>query len=435
MYPIRPSLRSLAVSCGALSLGLLLGIMVPAFNAEVRAGDWPQILGPQRDGHATLETPLAAGWDKASPKVIWRMPAGSGYSGAVIGSGQAFLFDRTADSERITAVDLKTGQQRWQTQWPATYVTSIDPDNGPRAVPIAVAGSVICYGAAGDLVCLNSASGKVVWQRPLRKEFDADDGYFGAGSSPLVIGDTVIVNVGGNKAGIVGIDLKTGKTRWQATEYSASYSSPVALTVDGKPAALVVTRLRTVLLDAATGEVWSEIDFGARGATVVAATPLPVGGNRYLLTASYDVGALLIKVDGKHIERLWKQADLLASQYNSPVLMGGIVIAVDGREDRDEMSLKGIDIDKPEVLWERPLPGPEHLIVAGNKLLELSIDGSLTLSDLENNKLRTAGSFTFPQSAPGRDHYRALPALADHVLIVRRTQDANHSEFIALELP
>jgi hypothetical protein len=196
-----------------------------------------------------------------------------------------------------------------------------------------------------------------------------------------------------------------------------------------------VTRLRTVLLDVGSGQVFSEIDFGARGPTVNAATPLAVGDNRYLLTASYGIGAHLIKIDGQKIERLWKRVDLLASQYNSPVLLDGKVIGVDGREDLGEVALKVIDIDKPEVLWERPLSGPTHLIAAGKNLLELSIDGNLAVSHLSGGKLERTAEFAIPQTSPGRDRYRALPALADHILVVRRTQDANHGEFIALELP
>lgn len=431
MHPTRTSLRSLAVSCGVFSLGL----MVSALSAQVRAGEWPQILGPQRNGQATLAKPLASDWDEARPKILWRVPVSSGYSGAAIARGQAFLFDRSAERERVTAVDMTSGQQRWQTHWPATYSSSIDPDSGPRAIPTVIGTSVLCYGAAGDLVCLDSLSGKVVWQRALRKEFDADDGYFGAGSSPLVIDDIAIINVGGKKGGIVGLDWKTGKTRWQATDYDASYSSPVALTVDGKPAALVVTRLRTVLLDARSGKLLSEIDFGARGPTVNAATPLAVGSNRYLLTASYGVGAHLIRIDGTRIERLWKQVDLLASQYNSPVLLDGTVVGVDGREDLGEVALKVLDIEKPEVQSERPLTGPTHLIAAGNTLLGLTIDGTVSLSQLKNHQLDTLAEFKIPQTPTGRDRYRALPALADHVLVVRCTQDANHGEFIAIELP
>ncbi len=151
-------------------------------------------------------------------------------------------------------MDLASGKAKWQATWPATYRSSMDPDSGPRAVPVVAGNKAICYGAAGDLVCVNLSDGKVDWNLPLRKQFKAEDGYFGAGCSPIVIGDTVVVNIGSKKAGIVGVSLSKGKVNWQATGYDASYASPIAVSVKNKPAVIVVTRLKTVLLDPATAK-------------------------------------------------------------------------------------------------------------------------------------------------------------------------------------
>ncbi len=160
----------------------------------------------------------------------------------------------------------------------------------------------ICYGAAGDLV-LRSYDGQEnrVGRGRCEKEFKADDGYFGAGSSPIVVGDKVIVNVGGSKAGIVAVGSHDGQENaWTATTYDASYAAPIALKNNGKsgsPLVLVVTRLKTVLLDSGDGSVINEVNFGSRGPTVNAAIPIEVAPSQFLLTASYGIGSTLLKLE------------------------------------------------------------------------------------------------------------------------------------------
>lgn len=414
----------------------VFGAALSSSSYPVRAGDWPQVLGPQRNSQAVNETPLGTDWKTTKPKELWRVPAQSGYSGAAIVDGTAFLFDRDASDERLRAVKLATGEQIWKAAWSATYRSSMDPDSGPRAVPTVAQGRVVCYGAAGDLVCVNASSGKLLWQRHLRKEYAAEDGYFGAGSSPLITDGVIIANIGGKKAGVVGVSLESGETLWQATTYDASYASPIALEVEGKPAALVVTRLHTILLDVKTGEVMSDVTFGSRGPTVNAATPLRLGDNYILLTASYNIGAYLFKLDGSQLDLQWNQADLLASQYNSPLLMGDIVVGVHGREDAPDVELRGIYSCLPNLMWQHPLTGPAHLIGVGDHLLVVALDGEVSLGTVSAAGFKTEGAFSIASpSRVGKQLYRSLPALSNHVLLVRSTRDASGGEFIAYQLP
>lgn len=435
MIPLKKHRRRMRNIILAFSVFGLLSLQQ---SAIVLAGDWPQILGPNRDSQAIQEQPLAASWDSDKPKKLWRIAMGAGYAGAAIVDGKVFLLDRDGQNERLTAVRLDSGDKVWQAKWAASYRSSMDPDSGPRAVPTVFGKNVICYGAGGDLVCIDKESGKVLWNRALRKETKAEDGYFGAGSTPLVTANTVIANIGGKKAGIVGLDLATGKTVWQTSDYAASYASPVALDVEGRPCALVVTGLRTVLLAAKDGAVLGEVPFGARGPTVNAATPLPVGNNRFLLTASYGVGAHLIKAEASGLTTVWKNVDLLASQYNSPVFMSGRAIGSHGREDMGESVLKTIMPEMGKLQDESPLPGPSHLIAVGDKLLQISVNGRLTLSSFENGngngngKLNSKGSFSLE---PSGSLFRALPAFSNHILVVRQTISGTQSEFQAYQLP
>ena len=176
------------------------------------AGDWPQILGPQRNGIASGER-LADTWPETGPRVAWTRPVGSGFSGVAVADGRVCVFDRQGDRERVTAVAADTGKQIWQSGFKANFVPAYVNDNGPRCVPTVHRNRVIVFGAKGGLHCLDAKTGKTIWSHDTMALFNSKrsfrgeppEGYFGKGSSPIVSNGLVIVNAGGaeKKAGIV----------------------------------------------------------------------------------------------------------------------------------------------------------------------------------------------------------------------------------------
>ncbi len=393
--------------------------------------DWPQILGENRDGQASQKEPLKVTDWPGQLQPLWSVELGAGYSGAAIADGVVYAMHRRGDQEFLQAMDLITGAKRWESGWPTRYVSTINPDDGPRCVPTVIDGKAYCYGASGDLVCIQTTDGKQLWNRPLRKELKADDGYFGAGSSPLVVDGVVIVNVGGKSAGIVGLDTVSGKTLWSTSAYDASYASPIALNEkgpSGKPLAMVVTRLKTVVLDSGTGKVQSEIDFGARGPTVNAAMPLRYQPGKYLLTASYGVGATFLEVASGKMKVLSKGNTILSSQYNSPVLIGNRVIGIDGREDVGSAGLCAFDPQNMKKAWENRPFLVSHLIGIGTQVLVVSIDGKIQLIDATADDMKTLASSKLPEGV-----YRALPAMDRGILVVRRSNDLG-SQCMAIRL-
>ena len=135
---------------------------------------------------------------------------------------------------------------RSETLWSDAHGTSFSPQvgggDGPLCTPVVSGGRVLVFGAQGVLACVEAATGRRLWQRDTHREFDAAEGYFGAGSAPLVVGGRVVVNVGGRRgdAGIVAFDLATGETAWAATREGPGYSAPVKVDVDGRPHVLAV---------------------------------------------------------------------------------------------------------------------------------------------------------------------------------------------------
>ncbi len=403
-------------------------------SVPVLAQDWPQILGPDRNGQATGHTNLSATWPE-EPKLAWQIGLGSGFGGAAIVGERALVMHRLGKDEVLEAVELSTGKNIWRAAWPASYEASYNPDNGPRCVPTVADNKAICYGAAGDLTCVDIRSGKLLWQRSLRKEYDADDGYFGAGSSPLVVGNLAIICLGGQAAGIVAVEIDSGKTRWASTDYDASYASPINV---NQSTALVVTRLRTVLISVSDGKVLGEIAFGSRGPTVNAATPIQVAPNRFFLTASYGVGATLLSTENRTLSAIFDGSQLLSSQYNTPVAIAGNVngvagrvIGIDGREDVGVASLRAVDLEKQEIIWEEPSFGVAHLIAIGPQVLALKLEGELVLIDSRADHFQQLATTALP---PGS--YRAPPALSGDKLIVRSTNQASgRSQLSCILLP
>jgi len=411
-FRVRPSLRHgwlLAALAGWLAC-------LPA-----AAGDWPQILGPRRSGQAAADERLAASWPAAGPPVLWSREIGAGYAGVAVAGGRAYLFHRVADRELVEALDAATGELLWRDAGhPTRFRPQVGGGDGPLCTPVVAGGRLIIFGASGMLACLDAATGRRHWARETHREFAAPEGYFGAGSTPLVVGERVIVNVGGAKqeAGLVAFDLATGKTVWQTLADAASYSAPVAVEVDGRPHVLAVTRLTCLLVDVESGEVRWQFRFGQRGPTVNAATPVVLAADRLLITAAYGIGSVCADFDGTAVRPLWEGIDSLATQYCTPILLDGHLYAIDGRDDVPPARFRCLDPATGRVRWSEPDFGYGTLLAADGKLLFAKTDGELLLVEPDPEELKVLARCR-PFAAELAGALRALPAIAGGRLYLR----------------
>jgi outer membrane protein assembly factor BamB len=383
--------------------------------AAACGGEWPQILGPHRNGIADDEH-LADSLPAAGPPVRWQRAVGSGFAGPAVSRGRLVLFHREADEARAVALDAATGKELWRVGFPTNYAKGFVSDDGPRCVPLIHKDRVYLFGADGDLHCVAFDTGQVRWSRQLYREYGAPEGYFGAGSTPIVAGDKLLVNVGGRGAGIVALALTDGSTLWKATDELASYSSPVAATIDGRSQVVFVTRLNVVSVDPDNGSVLCRFPFGMRGPTVNAANPIVIGDDVFV-TANYGVGAELARIGPGGAKRVWAAADVLSSQYTTGVFDGGTLFGIDGRQDMGVARLRAIDPLAGRVLWTEENFGTATLILAGKELLVMKTDGTLVLAEANPKKYRQLAS---AQILPTT--VQALPALADGLFYARDTR-------------
>lgn len=386
---------------------------------SVMAGDWPQILGPDRDGVAHHES-LNFAWPATGPRVLWKVPVGSGFAGPAIQGKIAVAFHRQGGDEIAVGLDLQDGHLLWTTRFPSSYVPSVSYDDGPRCVPTIHQERVLLYGAQGELRCLNLADGKLVWSVETHKLYGADEGYFGAGSSPLVVGGKVIVNVGGarNGAGMVAFALETGKEVWKATDEAASYSSPVLAQVGERNVVIAITRMQCVGLDPNEGAVLFSFPFGKRGPTVNAANPLVIG-NKLFLSASYGIGATYGTLTEKSFAPIWSSDEKLSSQYTTSVVSEGKLFGVHGRQDLGIPALRCLDPLSQRVLWEQELEHYASLILADGHLLVATIGGELVVVKADPKMYREVARAKI-QDATERG--ASLPALANGLYLTRDGQ-------------
>ena len=342
------------------------------------ASDWPQFLGPQRNGTYT-GPPLLEAWGSTGPKVVWRKPVGAGFAGTAVTGNRVFLFHRVANEEVLEALDPKTGTGTWRYAYPTRYRDDFGFDEGPRAVPVVSDGVVYTYGAEGQLHAVDVAKGTRLWSEDAMKRFNVPKAFFGAGGSPLVEGGRVIANVGGDKAGIVAFEAKTGKVLWTATDDDASYSSGVTAMLGGKQVALFLTRDSLVAVDPANGQVQFQRRWRARqAASVNAATPLVIG-DLVFVSAEYGPGAAVLRVMGSTLTDLWMSDEVLSNHYATSVHYDGHLYGYHGRQEFGP-SFRAVELRTGMVKWSEDRFRAGSVVLTGDRLLIMRESGELMIA-------------------------------------------------------
>ena len=400
---------------------VLAGGGVPG-SAEEAGKDWPQFLGPGRDGKYR-GADLARSWPVAGPPVLWRRPVGDGFAGPAVADSKVILFHRVDDEEVVEALDPRDGRVLWRSAAPTPYRDDFGFDEGPRATPVVADGRVFVFGAQGRLRALDLGSGRELWSVDTHRRFAADKGYFGAASSPLVERGRVLVQVGGRQGGIVAFDAATGEVAWTATDDEPGYASPVTAEIGGERLALFFNRSGLVGVAPTSGEVRYRFPWRARiRASVNAASPLVIG-DRVFLSASYGVGAVLLDLAGGEPRPVWQAQEAITSHYSTSVHRDGFLYGFHGRQEA-RPDLRAVSLADGKVAWSERRYGAGSLILAGDRLLVLREDGRLVLVEATPRAYRELARA--PVLEPT---VRAHPALAGGVLYAR-----DESQLVAVDL-
>jgi outer membrane protein assembly factor BamB len=391
---------------------MLRAFFIALFVAiSVGAEDWPQFLGARRDGSYSGE--IANTWPKEGPQRTWQKDVGAGFAGPCVAQGKVYIFHRVGDEEKLDCLDANTGDTLWSTGYPATYRDGFGFDPGPRAVPAVADGRVFTYGADGIISATGVRTGAKLWRIDAKKEFASKKGWFGRAPSPIVVGDLVLLNVGGDGSGIIALDVANGKLRWKASSDEASYSSPTLAVFDGKTNALFVTRHEFISLDPATGKTLFQYPFGpTEDASVTAATPL-VNGNLIFLSACYGAGSTSLRVENGKPTKVWASDEAMLNHYATCVHHGDLLFGFDGRQEQ-RPAFACIDWKTGKTLWRKPGFGAGTVLIAGQRLIILLETGELVLAEAVGDAYKELQRAQVIGSGA-----RAYPAIADGFLYAR----------------
>jgi outer membrane protein assembly factor BamB len=359
------------------------GVFLVAVAGLASADDWPQWLGPARNG-VSAET--VAPW-KETPGTLWNQPVGEGHSSPIVADGRVFLHHRVKgkDEEEVFACNAKTGAELWRQSYPRAPFKSAF-GGGPRATPAVSGDKLYTFGVTGVLTCWEAASGRRVWQVDTLLEFNAKNLFFGVSCSPLIEGDLVLVNVGGSGASIVAFKKGSGEVAWKVLDDKASYSSPVA-TGQGKERQLIfLTQQGLVGLSPVDGKTFWQFPLVDK---LSESSTTPVFAGARVIGSSVTYGSAALKLETK------EGAPAVAESWRNPALTCYISTPVAAGKDElylvtgtiippPSATLRCVEASSGKVLWSKEGVGKYHaalLRTADGKLLMLDDAGGLALLD------------------------------------------------------
>ena len=357
-------------------LPLLTLLSAMSLTGGLSAEDWPQFLGPRRTGSTTNGVHVQT--IVSGPPKAWTRKVGHGFSGPVVADGHLILHHRDGDDEVVEAWDLPTGKPLWRHAYPTGYQDDFGFDDGPRASPAVSNGNVFTFGAEGRLTSVRLSDGKENWHVDTLSRFKSVKGFFGLASSPLVVADLVMVNIGGPGAGVGAFKASTGEVAWKLTDDEAGYASPVMSDSGPDALALFFTRAGLVAVQPATGTLVLTHPWRSRQhASVNAASPL-VSGTQIFLTASYGTGALLINRTGNQVSDIWSGDSALSAHYATPVLVDGYLYGFHGRTE-SKPAFRCVEWATGKIVWSVDGFGAGTVVSTGKMLVALLESGELVV--------------------------------------------------------
>jgi outer membrane protein assembly factor BamB len=381
--------------------------------AETRA-EWPGFRGPRRDG-IVRGVRIDTDWSAKPPVQMWRHPVGPGWSSFAVRGDLFYTQEQRGDNEVVACYKASTGEPVWTHRDAARFFES-NAGAGPRATPTLSNNRVFTFGATGILNALDANTGAVLWTRNVSSETNTKVPFWGFSSSPLVIGDLVIVAASGQ---LVAYDAAAGNRRWLGPNAGGSYSSPHLATIDGVQQVLLITGAGTTSVTPNDGkQLWTDT---WAGNSIVQPAITPEGD---VLITSQDNGTRRIAIahdaSGWSVHERWT-SNGLKPYFNDFVIHKGYAYGFDGR------ILSCIDLKDGERKWKGGRYGNGQLVLLPDQdlLLVLSEEGELVLVSATPDQFTERAKVEAIQGKTWNH-----PALVGDILLVR-----NGEEMAAYRLP
>lgn len=365
------------VSLPTVAAGLFVCAVTSA-PASVRAADhavssktttWPQWRGPSQQG-VTDQSDLPVRWEEAAVKRI-EIP-GAGASTPVIAGQTAYLTSGIDGNNTLLAIDIDPELDQpkilWQVALGEDRGNKHRKGSGSNPSAITDGEHVVAYFRSGDLACVDT-TGKVVWQVNVQEKFGEDSLWWDLGSSPVKVGSMVVVAVmQTGPSYLAAFDIATGELKWKtdrktdAPEESAqSYTTPLAVEINGQPAIATMGADHLTVHSAADGKELGRLgglNPNAEQYFRSIASPVAAGN---LIICPYARGATLTAVDMQKLVAgvgedaiVWFRDDI-GSDVPTPAIRDGVVYMVSDAQ-HDKGTVYALAADTGETLWAVDLP-------------------------------------------------------------------------------
>jgi outer membrane protein assembly factor BamB len=398
----------------------LIAVLLAATSISAGAAEWPQWRGPLRDG-ISPETGLLKTWPANGPKLLWQLKdIGLGYSTpAVVGDRIYLLSNRGLDDEFVQALSIHDGKQVWSTRLGKVgSPNQIPPYPGARSTPTVDGNVLYALGSAGDLACIEIASGTVRWRKSLRSDFDGKPGMWAYSESPLVDGDKVVCTPGGSKATLVALDKRTGTVVWESAVPegdAAAYSSVIVAEAAGLRQYVQFLSGGLVGVDANTGKFLWRYSRTAKGSPANIPTPVAHDSHVYSATGRGGAGLVKLKNTPKGME-----ADEVYASAKLPTSIGGAVLIAGHLYGTNSGGLICAEFTTGKVKWQERSIGAASVCYAEGRLYLHGENGDVALVEATPEAYRELGRFTLPdQPKRGNSQAWAYPVVANGRLYLR----------------
>jgi len=331
--------------------------------------EWPGFRGPGRDGIVHSGVRIKTDWSGSPPVQLWRRPIGPGWSSFAVDGDLVYTQEQRGDNEVVACYKASTGKPVWFHRDAARFFES-NGGAGPRGTPTLSNGRIYTFGATGILNALDPSNGAMVWSHNVASETNTKVPYWGFSSSPLVVGDIVIVAAAGQ---LVAYDLASGAKRWLGPAGGGGYSSPQLATIDGVAQVLLISGAGVTSVSPADGKQLWRYQWASSS---IVQPALTADGD--ILISNQETGTRRIAVaqdsSGWKVEERWT-SNGLKPYFNDFVVHKDHAYGFDGR------ILACIDLKDGQRNWKGGRYGNGQLVLLPEQdlLLVLSEEGELAL--------------------------------------------------------
>jgi outer membrane protein assembly factor BamB len=376
--------------------------------------DWPRYRGTDAAGKAEhIQAPES--WPENGLQLLWKKEFGDSFSEISLAQGKAFvlsseLTDSVSGFEYLTALDAATGEQIWQAKLDSVFIDADNWGHGPRATPSVKGDKVFVFTGRGKLMALSAENGNIIWQRDAVKEFGSTIPRWGYASSPLVVDNMVISEIGGtDNHTVAAFDTENGELLWAGGKGASAYCSPLAVALNDKMNILHVNSNILYSFDKKGDTLWT-CKLPLSGPMAI---PVFMEPDKIFISAVRSTGFCVVQVSEQEPEVILTgnsmKNDFSSSCYYKGYLYGFNVA-----------SLQCIDPATGEKKWVKRGYGKGSLINIGDKLVILSDKGRLVYAEAQPEAYKEISAFdalegrcwTAPSYASGRLYVRNLTHVA-----------------------